>query len=169
MPLALPCAGDEIEQSAILAVFGEGKAGASSSSRREHPLLVSSTKGATGHLLGAAGAVETVSSGPWCFHAFTCSAHAGTQLAATSHNNACPRSCRVSVTFSPSCLQVFTVLALAHSIAPPTANLEDPHPQLLPGLVGKQAVPLPEGPKAALCNSFGFGGTNASLLLTTAP
>eukprot|EP00983_Pelagomonas_calceolata_P031558 989686-Pelagomonas_calceolata.AAC.7 len=35
------------------------------------------------------------------------------------------------------------------------------------GLVGVTAQPLPEGPKAALCNAFGFGGTNASLLLAT--
>ena len=115
------------------------------------PLAVSSTKGATGHLLGAAGAVEAI----------------------------------------------FTVLALARGVAPPTANLLSPDPPLLlPGLVrggsgtsggGKSSsisspsgpssssanrsggVALPPGPRAALTNSFGFGGTNASLVFATPP
>ena len=118
--------GDEIEQAAILEVFG-----AHAASGR---LLVSSTKGATGHLLGAAGAVEAA----------------------------------------------FTALALRARVAPPTANLEDPEPALLPGLVrAGRGVPFDDGgsggsggsgePAAALCNAFGFGGTNASLLLATPP
>jgi 3-oxoacyl-[acyl-carrier-protein] synthase II len=106
--------GDEIEQQAILQVFGERLVGR---------LAVSSTKGATGHLLGAAGAVEAA----------------------------------------------FTVLALHARVAPPTANLERPNPLLLPLLVAGNALHLGSGPMAALCNSFGFGGTNASLLFTTPP
>ncbi len=86
-------------------------------------LAVSSTKGSTGHLLGAAGAVEAV----------------------------------------------FTALALYRDIAPPTVNLQRPEPFLLPGLIGTKAVSLRSGWKAALCNSFGFGGVNASLLLASAP
>ncbi len=84
---------------------------------------MSSTKGAVGHLLGAAGAVESA----------------------------------------------FTVLALHHGLAPPTCNLEQPDPPLLPLLVGPRALPLPPGPRAALCNSFGFGGTNAAVLFATPP
>lgn len=71
------------------------------------------------------------------------------------------------------CVQV---LALRRRTAPPTCNLERPDPPLLPGLVGAgAAVPLlPDGHDdggawAALCNSFGFGGTNASLLFTDPP
>ena len=67
-------------------------------------------------------------------------------------------------------LQAFTALALHHSLAPPNVNLEQPEPHLLPGLlIGPRAATLRPGHKAALCNSFGFGGTNACLLLTTPP
>ncbi|KAF6254541.1 thiolase-like protein [Scenedesmus sp. NREL 46B-D3] len=106
--------GDEIEQAAILDVFGPEQV------RNIH---VSSTKGATGHLLGAAGAVEAA----------------------------------------------FTILALQHRLAPPTCNLERPDPQLLPLLVTGAAAELPDGPRAVLCNSFGFGGTNASVLFSSPP
>ncbi|KAF8065856.1 hypothetical protein HT031_002916 [Scenedesmus sp. PABB004] len=106
--------GDEIEQAAILSVFGP---------ERVRGIAVSSTKGATGHLLGAAGAVEAV----------------------------------------------FSVLALAARRAPATANLESPSPALLPRLVAGAPAALPPGPAAVLCNSFGFGGTNASVLFATPP
>jgi 3-oxoacyl-[acyl-carrier-protein] synthase II len=86
-------------------------------------IFVSSTKGAVGHLLGAAGAVESA----------------------------------------------FTVLALHHGLAPPTCNLQLQESRLLPRLVGPQAARLPPGPRAALCNSFGFGGTNAAVLFATPP
>jgi 3-oxoacyl-[acyl-carrier-protein] synthase II len=100
---------------AVLQVFGaEGVQG----------VHVSSTKGATGHLLGAAGAVESA----------------------------------------------FTILALHNRLAPATCNLDTPDPAgLLPLLVRGQPAQLPAvGPLAATCNSFGFGGTNASILFVSA-
>jgi 3-oxoacyl-[acyl-carrier-protein] synthase II len=104
--------GDEIEQDAIRQVFGaEGV----------QTVHVSSTKGATGHLLGAAGAVEAA----------------------------------------------FTILALQTRLAPATCNLEQPDPQLLPLLVRGQPAKLLAGPLAAVCNSFGFGGTNASIVFAS--
>ena len=81
---------------------------------------VSSTKGTTGHALGAAGALEAVA----------------------------------------------TVLAMTHSVAPPTANLTDQDPELdidaIPLL--SRAMPI----RAAMSNSFAFGGLNASLILRQA-
>jgi 3-oxoacyl-[acyl-carrier-protein] synthase II len=71
----------------------------------------------TGHLLGGAGAVETI----------------------------------------------YTVLAIKHGMLPPTINYETPDPECdldyVPNFARKANV------KAAMCNSFGFGGTNACLLL----
>ena len=69
---------------------------------------------------------------------------------------------------------VFSVLALHHRVAPPTLNLEKEDPQLLGKmLVRTLAEALPEtsitGHSAAMSNSFGFGGTNASLVFTTPP
>ena len=58
-PPAAASAGDDIEQRAIAAVFGEAATSASPPGGGP-PLAVSSTKGATGHLLGAAGAVEAI-------------------------------------------------------------------------------------------------------------
>ena len=103
-------------------MFGEAATAAAPPSGRP-PLAVSSTKGATGHLLGAAGAVEAI----------------------------------------------FSLLAMRHGRAPPTANLEAPDPALLAGLVAGAPATLPSGPRAVLSNSFGFGGTNAALVFATAP
>jgi len=60
---------------------------------------------------------------------------------------------------------VFTVLALVHRLCPQSANLT-PTEGLLRCVAGARPVPLPEH-AAALCNSFGFGGTNASVLFAT--
>lgn len=83
------------------------------------PLLVSATKGATGHLLGAAGALEAA----------------------------------------------FTVMAIAEQLAPPTLNLGAPEPPPR-GVAHVTTADAHAGRelRAALCNSFGFGGVNASLL-----
>lgn len=107
--------GDDIEQRAILGALGSDVAG---------EVAICSTKGATGHLLGGAGAVEAI----------------------------------------------FTLLALHHSVVPPTCNLERPQ-AVLPKLVGPApgGLALRNGHKAALCNAFGFGGTNACLLFATPP
>ncbi|MGE0753639.1 MAG: beta-ketoacyl-ACP synthase II [Alphaproteobacteria bacterium] len=56
----------------------------------------------------------------------------------------------------------FSVLAIHHNTVPPTLNLEDPSEGCDIDLVAKTAKQRTVN--AALCNSFGFGGTNASLL-----
>lgn len=98
--------GDREETTAIHSVFG------AHASR----LAVSSTKSMTGHLLGAAGAVEAVA----------------------------------------------TVLALQHSMLPPTINYQTPDPacdlDYVPNKARAQAIDV------AMSNSFGFGGHNAALL-----
>eukprot|EP00744_Colponema_vietnamica_P013549 GILI01018980.1.p1 GENE.GILI01018980.1~~GILI01018980.1.p1 ORF type:complete len:134 (+),score=11.37 GILI01018980.1:2-403(+) len=104
--------GDTIECQAIHRVCGSA--------------VVSSTKGAIGHLLGAAGAVEAV----------------------------------------------FSVLSLQNAIAPHTLNLVNRDPAI------PSSLDLPghnDGPKklsnpiASLSNSFGFGGTNCTLLFSISP
>lgn len=99
-------AGDLAEAAAIKAVFAE----------HAYRLAVSSTKSMTGHLLGAAGAVEAI----------------------------------------------FSVLALRDQIAPPTINLEQPDEGCDLDFVPHQARHM--SIDAVLSNSFGFGGTNGSLL-----
>jgi 3-oxoacyl-[acyl-carrier-protein] synthase II len=99
--------GDEIELGAVERLFGNAASG----------LAMSSTKSATGHLLGAAGAVEAV----------------------------------------------FSVLAIRDNIAPPTLNLDNPSVETPINLVPK--VPLRKQIDTVLSNSFGFGGTNASLVM----
>jgi len=98
--------GDVAETRAIRGVFGAhaGK------------LAVSSTKSTTGHLLGAAGAVEAV----------------------------------------------FSVLAIRDQIAPPTANLHSPGPDCDLDYVPNTARAMRI--ESVLSNSFGFGGTNGSLI-----
>ena len=116
--------GDDVEQRAIASVFlNEESVGSNGAS---YCPAVSSTKGAVGHLLGAAGAVEAA----------------------------------------------FTVLASYHRLAPPNCNLVNPDPGLLHGLVvGKEAIELKDAERrpAVLSNSFGFGGTNASLVFGPPP
>ncbi|MEE9589153.1 MAG: beta-ketoacyl-ACP synthase II [Hyphomicrobiaceae bacterium] len=99
--------GDEIELRAVERLFGNASG----------KLAMSSTKSATGHLLGAAGAVEAV----------------------------------------------FSVLAIRDNIAPPTLNLDNPSVDTPVDLVPHEAKKREIN--TALTNSFGFGGTNASLIL----
>ncbi|HEX5611244.1 MAG TPA: beta-ketoacyl-ACP synthase II [Burkholderiales bacterium] len=81
-------------------------------------VAVNSTKSMTGHLLGAAGAVEAI----------------------------------------------FTVLALRDQVSPPTINLQNQDPQCdldyVPNTARKMQI------RAALSNSFGFGGTNGTLVFS---
>ena len=100
--------GDELELGAVRRLFGNNIAN----------LSMSSTKSAIGHLLGGAGAVETI----------------------------------------------FCLLAMRDQIAPPTLNLDNPSE----GVEGVDLVPHKAKErkiKAVLNNSFGFGGTNASLIM----
>ena len=99
---------DTIELAAVRRVLGDDLGGAS----------MSSTKSAIGHLLGGAGAVESI----------------------------------------------FCILAMRDQIVPPTLNLHNPDD----GTEGVDLVPLTAKKRevnAVLNNSFGFGGTNASLIM----
>jgi 3-oxoacyl-[acyl-carrier-protein] synthase II len=98
--------GDRAETTAIRRAFGAAA----------DKLAVSSTKSMTGHLLGAAGAVEAI----------------------------------------------FSVLALRDQVAPPTINLEEPGEGCDLDYVPKVARPM--ALEHTLSNSFGFGGTNGSLV-----
>jgi 3-oxoacyl-[acyl-carrier-protein] synthase II len=99
--------GDELELGAVARLLGNAAG----------KVTMSSTKSATGHLLGAAGAIEAI----------------------------------------------FSTLAIRDNIAPPTINLEDPSVETPMDLAPLKAVERPID--VVLSNSFGFGGTNASLLL----
>ena len=102
--------GDSAETRVIKLAFGEEHA--------TTKLAVSSTKGATGHCFGAAGAVEAV----------------------------------------------FTVLAVRDRKAPPTINYHEPDPECDLDYVPNIARDLPDL-TAAVSNSFGFGGHNASIVV----
>lgn len=104
--------GDLIEARSIRAVLGDDA---------DHVAL-SATKSMTGHLLGGAGALETI----------------------------------------------FTVLALHERQAPPTINVDNPDPELVLDLVRGTPRALPAGQVAAINNSFGFGGHNVALVVTSA-
>ena len=99
--------GDEIELGAVERLLGNAASRVS----------MSSTKSSTGHLLGAAGAVETI----------------------------------------------FSILAIRDNVAPPTINLENPSVETAIDLVPQ--TPRKREINVALSNSFGFGGTNASVIL----
>ncbi len=102
--------GDEIELRAVERLFSE----------HSDDLVMSSTKSAIGHLLGAAGAVESI----------------------------------------------FCILAIRDGICPPTLNLDNPSVETSLNLAPHKPVERPV--KAALSNSFGFGGTNASVVFVAA-
>jgi 3-oxoacyl-[acyl-carrier-protein] synthase II len=98
--------GDRAETIAVKRCFGD----------HAFKLAVSSTKSMTGHLLGAAGAVEAI----------------------------------------------FSILAIRDQVAPPTINLDNPGEGCDLDYVPKVARHMPI--RVALSNSFGFGGTNGSLI-----
>jgi 3-oxoacyl-[acyl-carrier-protein] synthase II len=98
--------GDEIELKAVERLVGNAAS----------ELVMSSTKSAIGHLLGAAGAVEAI----------------------------------------------FSILAIRDGVIPPTLNLDNPSVDTAIDLAPKEA--LRRTVDVALSNSFGFGGTNASLV-----
>lgn len=102
--------GDEIELRAVERLFGDAADG----------LVMSSTKSAVGHLLGAAGAIEAV----------------------------------------------FSTLVLRDQKAPPTINLDDPSVETKIDLVPHTAKNVTAN--AVMSNSFGFGGTNATLIFKAA-
>ena len=62
---------------------------------------------------------------------------------------------------------IFSILAMNNNVAPATLNLDEPSDGLDIDLVPH--TPKERNIRAALSNSFGFGGTNASLVLTPAP
>jgi 3-oxoacyl-[acyl-carrier-protein] synthase II len=62
---------------------------------------------------------------------------------------------------------IFSILAMRDSVVPPTLNLENPSPGCDIDLVPLRAKERPV--RYALSNSFGFGGTNASLIFAQAP
>ncbi len=62
---------------------------------------------------------------------------------------------------------IFTILAMRDGVVPPTLNLDNPSEGCDMDLVPHQAKEREV--KAVLSNSFGFGGTNASLVFTPAP
>lgn len=99
--------GDKAETRALKVAFGD----------YAYKLAVSSTKSMTGHLLGAAGAVEAI----------------------------------------------YTALAIRDQVAPPTINLVTPDPDCDLDYIPLTARPMKI--EVALSNSFGFGGTNGTLVM----
>ena len=55
---------------------------------------------------------------------------------------------------------VATVLAIKHRLAPPTINIDELDPEVTVDVVRDTPRELPQGPLAALNDSFGFGGHN---------
>lgn len=102
--------GDDLELQAVERMFGNDAS----------TVAMSSTKSATGHLMGAAGAVEAI----------------------------------------------FSILAIRDSVVPPTLNLDTPSLESVIDRVPNQAQERKVN--IALSNSFGFGGTNASILFKRA-
>jgi 3-oxoacyl-[acyl-carrier-protein] synthase II len=101
-------AGDVAEANALKAALGE----------HINHVAVSATKSMTGHLLGGAGAIESI----------------------------------------------FVVLALKHRLAPPTINIENLDESVVVDVVRDTPRKLPDGPIAAINDSFGFGGHNVVLI-----
>ena len=130
-------AGDEAECNALLDVFGTRFA--------EGEMAVSSTKGAVGHLLGAAGAVEAAFAALSLFHAET---------PPTLHLRT--RDASRDASFSQTVTETNTKTSPASS-PPERADLV------------RDARRRSPDARVAMTNSFGFGGTNASLVFAKAP
>jgi 3-oxoacyl-[acyl-carrier-protein] synthase II len=101
--------GDEIEERTIARI--------AQCNKRDKELYVSSTKGATGHLLGAAGAIEGA----------------------------------------------FAVMSIKDGVVPPTQNLGNTEMKAFQHVIGS---PIKDDIKVSVSNSFGFGGTNASIVFS---
>jgi 3-oxoacyl-[acyl-carrier-protein] synthase II len=99
-------AGDIAETNAVKSVFGDDA----------YNLLMGSTKSMTGHLLGAAGAIESI----------------------------------------------FSIQSLMHNAVPPTINLDNPDEGCDLDYIAGSARDVKLD--YVLCNSFGFGGTNGSII-----
>ena len=102
--------GDDLELEAVERFFGDAG----------RHIAMSSTKSSTGHLLGAAGAIEAI----------------------------------------------FSILAIRDNVAPPTLNLDNPSRESVIDRVAN--VAQQRRIDMVLSNSFGFGGTNASILFKRA-
>jgi 3-oxoacyl-[acyl-carrier-protein] synthase II len=63
---------------------------------------------------------------------------------------------------------LITVLSLREGIVPPTANLDDLDDAVDLDIIRGEPRKLPDGPIAALNNSFGFGGHNTSVVFQRA-
>jgi 3-oxoacyl-[acyl-carrier-protein] synthase II len=61
---------------------------------------------------------------------------------------------------------IATIMAIRHSVVPPTINLDDPDDALTMDVAAHKPRPLDI--PAALNNSFGFGGHNVALVFTRA-
>lgn len=61
---------------------------------------------------------------------------------------------------------VFSIYAITERLAPPTINITTPDPEV-PFRLSGEAVPLGDGPQVVVSNSFGFGGHNAVVALTS--
>lgn len=84
------------------------------------------------------------------------------------HDNICMSSTKSSTGHllgaAGSMELIFTLLAMRDNIAPPTLNLDDPCDEVRMNLVPHTAQQ--HSINYALCNSFGFGGTNSSIVLS---
>ncbi|KYQ92161.1 3-oxoacyl carrier protein synthase [Tieghemostelium lacteum] len=105
--------GDQIEQNTVVKLYESFGV-----TNQNHKITMTSNKGNMGHLLGAAGSVESI----------------------------------------------YSILSLWNNLIPPTLNLNEPSPNLNINLVQNQ--PLQKTISHVLKNSYGFGGTNASLVFS---